>query len=191
MGFASNATRVHSFLVNGRNERRKQVLTAVAILGGVAGLFVAVAFGAHLPGVAGEFFARVLGIATTPFILEASLLIFGFVIVLTLNQWRQMREGDEFVYLEQVDEGASRLPDQARWAVYPEEPLDPADISQADLLEGALAIGDHPQAIALLENMSETERSLPSVLRMRISLAEATGKPELARELQGKLDSIA
>jgi hypothetical protein len=174
--------------VSAHDERRRQVITAVAILGGVAGLYCAFAFGAHLPGVAGEFFARVLGFATTPFILEGSLFILGFVIVLTLNQWRQIREGDELVYLEQVTEGATGLPDQARWAVYPEKPLDPTQVSRTDLLEGALAIGDHPQALTLLENMSDAERGEPAVLRMRISLAEATGKTELARELRAKLD---
>lgn len=147
------------------------------------------AFGSHLPGLAGEFFARVLGIVTTPFILEASLCILGFVIVLTLNQWRQMREGDEFVYLEQVTERAANLPDQARWAVYPDKPLEPGHVSERDLLEGALSIGDHAEAISLLEGMTETERSQPEVLRLRVSLAKATGKTELARELQGKLES--
>jgi hypothetical protein len=172
-----------------RDERWRQVAATLGILGGLAGLFVAIAFGSHIPGVAGEFFARVLGIMTTPFILEASLCILGFVIVLTLNQWRQLRDGDEFVYLEQVKEAGTTLPDQARWAVYPDKPLEPGNISETDLLEGAIAIGDHEEAIALLGGMSESERLQPEVIRLRISLAERTGKTELARELQGKLDS--
>ena len=174
-----------------RDEKWRQVGASVGILAGLSGLFVAVAFGAHLPGVAGEFFARVLGIVTTPFILETTLCILGFVIVLTLNQWRQLREGDEFVYLEQVNDNAAELPDQARWAVYPAKPLEPGAISRTDLLEGALSIGDHAEAISLLESMSDAERSRPEVIRLRVNLAEATGKTELARELQGKLDAAS
>jgi hypothetical protein len=173
----------------GRDNRWRQVATSVGILAGLAGLFVAVAFGSHLPGLAGEFFARVLGVVTTPFILEVTLGILGLVIVLTLNQWRHLREGDEFVYLEQVKDEAADLPDQARWAVYPEKPLEPVTISRTDLLEGALSIGDHAEAVAVLESMSEAEQSQPDVLRLRVTLAEATGKGDLARELKDKLDS--
>lgn len=172
-----------------RDERWRQVGTSLAILGGLTVIFVAVAFGSHLPGLAGEFFARVLGVVTTPFILETTLCIVGLVVVLTLNQWRQMREGDELVYLEQVTGSPTDMPDQARWAVYADKPLEGGNIATADLLEGALAIGDYAEAITLLEAMSADERARPEVIRMRIPLAEATGKPALARELRSKLDS--
>lgn len=153
--------------------------------------FVALAIGAHFPGVAGEFFARILGILTTPFILESSLFILGFVVVLTLNQWRQMREGDEFVYLEQVTDSAANLPDQARWAIYGSKPLEPGTVSSTDLLEGAVAIGDHAEAVNILAGMSDSEREQAEVLRLRLTLAEATGKTEIAEELRRKLGSDA
>ncbi|WP_035600874.1 hypothetical protein [Haloferula sp. BvORR071] len=170
-----------------QHERRKQVIVALVILGIVALSLLGMAAAAHLPGLAGEFFARVLGLLTTPFILETSFFILGFVIVLTLNQWRQMREGDELVYLEQVQDAPAGLPDQARWAIYPNKPLEPGTVAEADLLEGALAIGDHGQAIAILDGMSSAERERPEVLRSRIALAEATGKSDLARDLREKL----
>ena len=174
-----------------QDERRKQVAVALVILGIVALTVVGMAAAAHLPGVAGEFFARILGIITTPFILEGSFFILGLVIVLTLNQWRQMREGDELVYLEQVQDAPAGLPEQARWAIYPNKPLEPGSVAEADLLEGALAIGDHAQAIAILDGMSSVERERPEVLRSRIALAEATGKAELARDLREKLDKAS
>ncbi|WP_367873030.1 hypothetical protein [Luteolibacter sp. Populi] len=170
------------------DERRRQVAVALGILALVAAAFVGAAFAAHLPGVAGEFFARILGIMTTPFILEASLCIIGFVIVLTLNQWRQMRDGDELVYLEQVQDSPATLPDQARWAVYAQKPQETGTVASADLLEGALAIGDHGEALTILDGMSGEERAQPEVMKMRITLAEATGKDELAKELRGKLE---
>lgn len=174
-----------------RDERRRQVAVAAGILACVAFGFVTLAIGAHFPGLAGEFFARILGIITTPFILESSLFILGFVVVLTLNQWRQMREGDEFVYLEQVTDSPANLPDQARWAIYGSKPLEPGSVSPGDLLEGALAIGDHAEALSILTGMSDAEREQPEVLRLRLTLAEATGKTEIARELRHKLEGGA
>ena len=182
------AGRVHRSGEMASDERRRQVAVALGILACVATGFVGVAFATHLPGVAGEFFARILGIMTTPFILEASLFIIGFVIVLTLNQWREMREGDELVYLEQVQDSPASLPDQARWAVYAQKPLEPGTVAAADLLEGALAIGDHAEALAILDGMSGEERAQPEVMKMRIALAEETGKGELAKELRSRIE---
>lgn len=161
---------------------------AVAALGGVAGVILLLAFGRYLPGVAGEFFARVLGIVSTPFLMEASLCILGFLLVITLNQWRQHREGDELVYLDEVEDAPTDMPAQARWALYQKPPLEPGDVPAADLLEGAMAIGDHESAAEILAGMSDAERREPEVLKLRILLAEATGKTELAgrlRELRG------
>jgi len=170
-----------------RDERWKQVGGGLAILAGVTGLFLLLVFGRHLPGLAGEFFGRVLGIVTTPFILETTLCILGFVLVMTLNYWRQLRDGDELVYLDEMKNPPGDIPEQARWAVYQSEPLPPGDITAADLLEGSLAIGDHEAAIDILTSMSDAERSTPEVLKLRISLAEATGKTDLAGQLKAQL----
>lgn len=170
-----------------RDERWKQVGAGLAVLAGVTVIFLLLVFGRHLPGVAGEFFARVIGIVTTPFLLEATLCILGFVVVVTLNHWRQLREGDELVYLDQVKNAPQDLPGQARWAVYQSEPLEPGSIEPTDLLEGAIAIGDHETAVEILSAMSEAERAAPAVLKLRIALAEATGKTELAGQLKKML----
>ncbi len=168
-------------MVRARDERRRQVGVAAAILGCVAVGFIALAVGAHLPGLAGEFFARILGFATTPFILESSLFILGFVVVLTLNQWRQMRDGDEFVSLEQFAES----PDQGAFS-YSRSP-GAAAASPTELLEAAMTIGNHAEATEILASMSEAEREQPGVLRLRLALAEATGQAETVAELREKL----
>lgn len=151
-------------------------------------VFLVPVFGRLIPGLTGEFFAQVLGFVTTPFILETTLCIVGFVTVLTVNQWRLMREGDELVYLEEVQNGPADLPDQARWAVYADKPLEPGNIAATDLLEGALSIADHEAAVFILETMTDSERLQPEVLRMRIQLAEATGKASLALQLKRRLE---
>ena len=169
------------------DERPRQVIAGVAVIAGFSALLVLIAAGRFLPGLGGEFFARILGIISTPFLMEVTLAVMGLVLVLTLNHWRQRREGDELVYLEEIDQAPAGLPEQARWAIYPQEPLPAESPSAADLLEGALAIGDHPAALDILATMDDTERRQPAILRHRIALALATGKVELARRLEDEL----
>lgn len=70
------------------------------MIAGVAALILLIASARFLPGVGGEFFGRILGVISTPFLMEASFLVLGFVLVMTINLWRQRREGDEFVELD-------------------------------------------------------------------------------------------
>jgi hypothetical protein len=86
------------------DERRRQVVTGIAVIMGVACLIFLIALGRLLPGVGGEFFGRVLGIISTPFLMETSFIVLGLVLVMTLNIWRQRRDGDELVYLEEIKE---------------------------------------------------------------------------------------
>ncbi|MEK7953948.1 hypothetical protein [Luteolibacter soli] len=174
-----------------RDERRIQVTTAALIIMGMAGFFLTLVMATGLPGLAGEFFAKVIGLITTPFILEASVIIFGFILVISLNLWRQHREGDEFVYLDEVKDAPKQLPAQARWAIYRNKPLEAGDPALADLLEGAVAIGDHESAVEILDTMGDEERHQPEVMRQRITLAKATGKDELARRLEAELGEVA
>lgn len=83
-------------------ERTKQVLAGVATITGFSGLLVLIAAGRFLPGLGGEFFARILGIISTPFLMEFILAAMGLVLILTINHWRQRREGDELVYLDEL-----------------------------------------------------------------------------------------
>lgn len=170
-----------------RDERRTQVAGALAVFAGIAGLFALVVIGTRLSGLAGEFFARIAGIMATPFLMEGSLCVLGFIVVMLLNHWRQRREGDECVYLDEIEDGHADLPAQARWAVYREKPLAPEVPAASDLLEGALAIGDHSAAIEILSTMSDAERHQPETMRQRIALARATGKEDLARRLEAEM----
>jgi hypothetical protein len=117
--------------------------------------------------------------------------ILGFVAVVWLNHWRRKHEDNEWVYLEQVKGGPKDLPDQARWAIYPSKPLEAGNPALDDLLEGAVAIGDHESAIEILDAMSDEERHRLDVMRQRIALAKATGKDELARRLEAELAELA
>jgi hypothetical protein len=174
-----------------RDERKRQVITGALVIAGVWGLFLLVVMATGLPGLAGEFFARIAGIVTTPFLMETSLIILGFILVIVINHWRHRREGDELVYLDEVKDAPKEVPDQARWAIYRDKPLEAGNPALADLLEGAVAIGDHESAIEILKAMSDEERHRPEVMRQRIALAKATGKDELARRLEAELAGLA
>jgi hypothetical protein len=61
-----------------------------------------------IPGLLGETVGKMVGIMSTPFFMEASFVILGFLIVVTLNTWRRHKEGDEFVSIETEGEPADR-----------------------------------------------------------------------------------
>jgi hypothetical protein len=130
-----------------------------------------------------------IGIVTTPFFMEASFAILGLVIVISLNHWRQHKDGDELVYLEQVagPDVPVDLPEHAKWALYRDKPLDaeaPTLLAQA---EGAFAIGDYPAAAEWIGEMGHDELKLPETLRLRLDLATATGRTDLARQLEDEI----
>jgi hypothetical protein len=174
-----------------RDERKRQILAGWSVLFCLGLFFVMLLPLSFLPGVIGEFFTRIVGVLSTTFLMEASLAILGFLVVILLNLWRQKRDGDELVYLDEVTGAPKDLPDQASWAIYTGKPLDPEVPSKTDLLEGAVGIGDHESAAEILEEMDEQERRSPEVLRQRIALAKATGKAELARRLESELSGAA
>ncbi len=163
------------------------MVVGLSILFAASLLFLGFQFGRLLPGLAGEWFARMGSILTTPFLMEFSLAVLGLVLVLTINHWRQKREGDEFVYLEEVQDAPAGMPEQARWAVYREKPLNPMTLAAKDRLEGALEIGDADGALEILAAMSDEERKSPEILRLRIRLARESGREELAQRLEGEL----
>lgn len=169
------------------DSRRRQLIGGALLIGGVGLLAVFLWLGRAMPGIFGEWFGIVAGIVSTPFLMEASFVVLGFMIVLGLNSWRQRREGDEFVYLEQVTgPEAETLPESARWAVYKERPEATRSPDELALIEGAIEIGDFEQAGRRLAELGAARLGEPEVLDLRIRLATASGKAELAERLRGE-----
>lgn len=169
--------------------RSKQILIAAVILGTITVCVLTLLIGwRYVPGLFGEWLGVIAGLLSTPFLLEGSFVVLGLVIVLGLNSWRRMKEGEEFVYLEQVDgPGTERLPDHARWAVYRDKPLLPGTVSLLEQAEGAVQIGDFDSAAALIASMSHDELAADGVLEVRLAMAEAGGKAALADRLRGEI----
>jgi len=173
--------------------RRRQVAVTVVILSGVLLLLVGLLIvGRLIPGFVGEYLAWISGVLTTPFLLEATFIILGLVIVVALNLWRQKRDGDEFVYIDQVDgpDVPEDLPDHARFVVQGDKLAkceEPALLTRA---EGAVAVADYEQAAALIAAMTPDELRQPAALRLRLDLARATGRTERAERLEREIRDL-
>lgn len=172
--------------------RSRQILMGGLLLLGITTLVCGTLIGSkYQQGIFGEWLSLMVGIMTTPFFMEASFVILGFIIVISINTWRRRQEGDELVYLERVDrKAASGLPDHASWAVFRELPLAGESPSMLAQAEGALAIGDFESARESIAAMSLDEMKHPDGYRVRIELAVATGRMELAEQLKSELAAL-
>ncbi len=139
-----------------------------------------------LPGLLGEWVGTMVGLVSTPFILELSFAILGLTIVIAINHVRQKKEGDELVYLEQVEgpDIPENLPEHARFAVYPRIPLEGLEPGLLARAEGEWALGDGEAALRSISQMSDPELRDPATLALRIEIARATGKADLAAKLE-------
>lgn len=172
------------------DERVKQVTIGVVILTTLTAVVTASLLGWRLlPGLLGEWVGTMIGIMTTPFFMEASFAILGLVMVITLNIWRQRQNGDEFVYLEQVagPDVPGDLPEHAKWALYRQKPLEPEQPSLLAQAEGAFAIGDFTATAGWIGAMDHDELKQPETLRLRLELAKATNRNDLAEQLESEI----
>ncbi|HSP44059.1 MAG TPA: hypothetical protein VLO11_14390 [Luteolibacter sp.] len=171
------------------DERIRQIAAAAGIVLGVGAVVCAgLLLWPLIPGLAGEWLGFVVGVVTTPFFMEASFAVLGLSLVLAINHWRQKKAGDELVYLEQVEPEAG-LPEHAAWAVFKDPPLEAELPTALERAEGAMAIGDHEAAGEILAGMTEAELRLPGTLAIRLELAQAVGRHDLARSLEAELQA--
>jgi len=174
------------------DERVKQVAVGAAILIAIGVIVPGALVGwRYLPGLLGETVGTIIGVMTTPFCMEASFIVLGIIIVIALNNWRRIKDGDDFVYLEQIEgpDTPADMPDQARWAVYREKPLDPEVPSLLTQAEGAFAIGDYAAAAEWIGAMSHEELKRQETLALRLELAKATGRTDLVEVLEHEIHS--
>jgi len=172
------------------DERVKQVAVGAGILVAIGVIVPTTLLGwRYLPGLFGETVGTIIGMMTTPFVMETSFIILGIIIVITLNNWRRFKEGDDFVYLEQIDgpDAPKDLPDQAKWAVYREKPLDAEALTLLEQAEGAFAIGDFATTAECIGAMDHAELKKQDTLSLRLDLARATGHTDLIELLENEI----
>jgi hypothetical protein len=193
VGIEAEGCKILAMRAKAEDERIKQVMAGACLVLGIAVLVVASLLGwRYIPGWVGEWLGAMIGVMTTPFFMEASFLILGLAIVVGLNGWRRRRLGDELVYLEEIDEAAvtDPLPERVKWAIYQKKPLAGEVPSLREQAEGAVAIGDFEQAAECIAAMDAAELRERPVLEIRLALARASGRMELAGELEAELAGV-
>lgn len=83
--------------------RVQQVLLGGGVIFGVMLLTCGIRLTLGMSGFVGEVLALFAGILSTPFFLEASFLLIGFVIVIGLNSYARERGGEEYVSREELE----------------------------------------------------------------------------------------
>ncbi len=176
-----------------KDERLKQVIVGSSILLVITVTVPSLLIGWHfMPGLLGEWIGGIIGVMVTPFFMESSFIILGFIIVIGLNIWKRKQEGEELVYLEQVTgpDVPVGLPDHAKWAIYQELPLKAEPLSPLAQAEGYFEIGDFSATAETISTMTANELRSPATLQLRANLAKATGKLDLARELELEISQL-
>ena len=87
-----------------RDHGKRQIVWAAGILLGLGSLVSCfLLFGRSLPGLWGEWASTLIGVMTTPFLMEASFVLIGISIVAVINHLAAARSGDEWVDLESFE----------------------------------------------------------------------------------------
>ena len=137
----------------------------MTVLGGFIIIHVLLWLGrSFLPGFPGELCGRIQGLSITPFVMEFFMIAFGFMVVLSINHFRQKWDGDELVYLEVVDDPNAELPKNSQAVVFKDraENTDSLDVSVA-ALEGAMELKDVATAKEILSKLSPQQLDSPRV----------------------------
>ena len=90
-----------------KDERKRQMVIGAGILLALTTTVVCLWFGwRHVPGPAGEFLGMMVGLMSTPFILETSFFLIGCAILLVIQAVRRRLDGDEFVTMDELESRA-------------------------------------------------------------------------------------
>ncbi len=135
-----------------------------------------------------NFLRGLIGFFTTPFILEATLLVAGICLVVAWNDWRRKRQGSDWVYLAEDDphvrDGQAPGRHDAVFAAAPEP--EPAELG-IGIVEGLLDLEAWDEAGRRFLALPEDERGSVRGLRARLRLAEGLGQTGQAATLRARL----
>lgn len=170
-------------------DQRKSLQVGLGLIFLAAAVVALIWLGTYLPGFAGELFSMVAGLMWTPLVLDVSLLFLGLSLVLWINKIVRAREGDEFVYLEQVEgpDIPAELPTESRSAIFTDKPSARDHSVALAAIEGALNLEDHAEASRLLFELSPELLEEPDVLALRIRLARQQNHEDTAESLLAEL----
>ena len=164
-------------------EQKRALLIGFGLILAASAILLLIWLGMFLPGFAGEVFRKLAGMMWTPIIIDCSLFLLGIILVLSLNWFIRSRQGDEYVYLEQVNDPPEGLPDRAHSAIFREAPESQGIQPGLAAIEGALELNDLSEATTLLFELPSDQLEHPGVLALRITLSRRKGHNAKANEL--------
>lgn len=125
-------------------------------------------------GFAGEIAEKLAGFASSPIFMELSFFTIGLILLFGFNAIKRTLEGDEFVYLETVDQPSvkEQLPEHKHSAIYHRKPekFDAEINVQIATIEGAMAMNDTKQAFELMMDLPEEVLESKEVIKLRQQL---------------------
>lgn len=140
---------------------KKPLIVFLFVLGLFMSIHVGLYFGGKVDGFFGEICRKIQGFSITPFFMEIGFVAFGGIILLGINAYRRQKEGDEYVYLEEVSDVDANLPENSRSILLSQrETVDPLD-SQFAAIEGSLELKDYAQASELWDNLEAVQQETP------------------------------
>lgn len=118
---------------------------------------------------------NIVGTMATPFVLEGTIAIVGFVIVITLNQRRLQKEGDGWVYLavtepdaESLQQGAETPAGRLDGVVMAAPPAPETDLNaRLAMIEGFLDLDLKQEAASHLNKLAADEKNDPRAQALR------------------------
>ena len=148
------------------------LIFTLAFIGGIVAVGIYSEVGREVLSKAVMF---VVGVISTPFILETTFALLGLFIVIGINQWRMEKEGDGWVYM------AVTVPDAASAAEGTSAPLHRLDTSvlaekpdlaedleaRLSVAEGYLELGLAREALDQLALLGAAEQSTERVRKIR------------------------
>lgn len=93
------------------DHRKTQIVIGATILMAITVAICGALIGwGYLPDILAEWIGLMIGIATSPFFMELSCVVMGLMLVVIINHWRRLRDGDEFVTLPSADQTPDPIP---------------------------------------------------------------------------------
>lgn len=158
--------------------------TLIWSLLGIAALTALLAASPTAREVALEAGRSLLGIVTTPFILESTIAFVFFCALMLINQWRLKKEGDGWVYLvTQEQDAGTTLPasitQRLQGIVMEQQPEMPDEAqTECSRIEGYLELGMPSQAMEELGAQTDLpDDARSALLRMRVLAANLDTAP--------------
>jgi hypothetical protein len=166
---------------------RRWIVPVVWSVGALVAVMVLLKVSPTAREVVGESALTIFQIVTAPFILETTLALLGLFIVMAINHYRQLKDGDEWVYLQKqepppaADTGVMDPPHRHDAVVWTEKPahFDEA-ATELEVVEGYVDLGLADDALQELASLPAGLGQTAHAVDLQIRALAIAGKVQQA-----------